>query len=233
MAVGGRQAGDADDGTSGWIWVIVVLLIIGAVVAGAMLLQRWSNQRTLNALFQNGGAQSRSISIRPGRSVVAGDDRGDGGNLGVPVYANPTYADPTYGAPSSGGIPLAAAGAVTPVYHVSGDTAGAGVVSPLYQIPIEVAAAEDGPGYLEVKAVANQMPMYRVLEPGTGSMRSMRSAVSTPQLYNVRSAPPADGGSGVQQQPTYGQIAPSAARPGSVSGGVYQTLNPRDAQSSA
>ena len=187
--------------------MIVVLLILGAAVAGGMWFQRRSNQRALTTLFRNGGAKSRSIStsVRPGRAANANANANGGGGHGE--YSNPAYAAPTYGTPS-GGCPLPA-GAITPVYHVSGGTdgtgTGTGAASPTYQIPMELAppdptyqvpiappaaakeVGETGLGYLEVKAVTNQ-PMYRVLGRSPGSMGSTRSAVASPQLYDVRDA---------------------------------------------
>ena len=183
--------------------MIVVLLILGAAVAGGMWFQRRSNQRALTTLFRNGGAKSRSIStsVRPGRAANANANANGGGGHGE--YSNPAYAAPTYGTPS-GGCPLPA-GAITPVYHVSGGTdgtgTGTGAASPTYQIPMELAApdptyqvpmapaaatqgGETGLGYLEVKAVTNQ-PMYRVLDRSLGSIGS---AVASPQLYDVRDA---------------------------------------------
>ena len=203
----GLQADDQSAGTPGWVWLILVMLIVVAAVAGGMWFQRRSNQRALNTLFQNGGAKSRSIStsVRPGRAAASAANANANGGDGNGEYSNPAYADPTYGTPS-GGNPLPA-GAITPVYHVSGGTGGTGtgVASPTYQIPMELAppdptyqvpiappaaakeVGETGLGYLEVKAVTNQ-PMYRVLGRSPGSMGSTRSAVASPQLYDVRDA---------------------------------------------
>ena len=269
----GSQAGEAgagddgDDGNPAWVWVIVALLVCGAAAAGWTWYQRWSNQRVLNTLFQNGGAQSRSISVRPGRSATADDGDGTNGTSGGsggasstytnPTYGSPTYAEPTYGTPSGGAVApvyhvsvgghdgVSGTGAGAPVYHVTGaghtdDAAGAGaggvamLASPIYQIPMEAEQEQDGPGYLEVKAVTGQ-PMYRVLDPtgGTGSTRSARPVVApAAQLYDVRDTTAAGPGD-VFQPSTYGQIAPGLARLASTSGTMYHTLDPRTEQSSA
>ena len=198
-AADGSQAGEAgeaadtdDAGTPGWVWAIVVMLLLGAAAVGAVYHRRWSNERALNSLFQGGGAQSRSLSIKPGHLAAAAADLDSGDGIGIPVYANPTYSVPL------GGSALAAGTAVTPVYHVScgfdengNGGAGTGVASPTYHIPMAVVAADQTyevpmepgveTGYLEVKAVTGQ-PMYRVLEPGVGSIRRTRSAVASPQL---------------------------------------------------
>ena len=117
-----RNSGEAADGdgggTPGWVWAIVVLLLLGAAAAGAVYHRQGSKARALNSLFQDGGAQSRSLSIAPGRSAAAANPDSENGNIfGTPVYENPTYAAPVDGIARAAGT---AGPAVTPVYHVSG-----------------------------------------------------------------------------------------------------------------
>jgi len=201
---------DDDDSLAGWVWALVVLLLVA--VAGGFAYYRWSQNRALNSLFK-GGAQSRSLTSSRSMSVK------ERASIANPTYAAAAPVLPTYvtsdgsGTPSNYGSSLE-----NPTNAPIGGLPR--FVSPIYHIPTEGGEGE----YLEVIANDGGMtqpmthpisaqPMYRTL----GSAEAGQHGIVAQPAYNRITKPATP-----LETPTYQILAQPTRRAGAES--VYNKL---------